>query len=126
MTKFGKSFTVAALVLALAGTAATASSLNAGDGSYQIANMAPPEPEAQPAPAPPTEPATPAEAGPADPVAEPVPEASPPADAAPPPEETAPVSDQAAPSGGMSSGIIIAIAVAFAAGLGAFWFMRRK
>ena len=125
----------AALGLTLASTGIAYASVSASDGSFQVANMAPPEPEA-----PPTVP---------DPAAAPTAPEAPTADAPPPPEElpaapetppeppaadvpapeaeAAPVAEETAPAGGMGMSTILGIVAALAAaGFGAFWFMRRK
>ena len=122
----------AALGLTLASTGIANASVSASDGSFQVANMAPPEPEA-----PPTVP---------DPAAAPTAPEAPAADAPPPTEElpaapetppeppaadvsaeAAPVVEEPAPASGMGMSTILGIVAALAAaGFGAFWFMRRK
>ena len=139
MNGFGRASIIAvAAFVSATGTLALASE-PAADGSFIIANMAPPEPEQPPAPPadPSAAPATPEAAPeaapevPADPAA--APEAAPEAPAEPTaaPEATAeaplPPPDQTAPAAGMGSGMLIGIVAAIAfAGAAAFWFMRRN
>lgn len=122
----------AALGLTLAGTGIAYASVSASDGSFQMANMAPPEPEAPPTVPDPAAAPTAPDAPAAD--APPPPEALPPAPETPPEPpaadvsaEAAPVVEEPAPASGMGMSTILGIVAALAAaGFGAFWFMRRK
>ena len=114
------------LMLVMPGMAAATTS----DGSFAVANMAPPEPDppATPAAAPDQPPAAdvpPATEPPVVPAEPPVvPDV--PAEA-PPPPDAAPTAEAPASTGGMGMGAIIAIiAVLAAAGFGGYWFMNRK
>ena len=127
MNRFSRAGTFAVAALVLTSGSIVLAAEPASDGSFVVANMAPPEPQS-----PPADPA----AAPA--VPETTPEAAPPAPDVPtapeaPPEPAAaheaplPPPDQSAPAAGMGSGMLIGIVAAIAvAGAAGFWFMRRN
>ena len=124
MVRFNRAVTLTAALCALSclGVAQAAELKDAG--SFVVANMAPPEPTP-----PPAQPAATPDA-PAAPNAAPE-AAPPPADGAAPPaapaDEPLPPPDQSSPPAGMGTRTIIGIVAALvAAGIGGFWFMRRK
>lgn len=131
MVRFNRAVTLTAAlcVSSLLGVAQATELKDAG--SFVVANMAPPEPLPPPAKpaATPDAPAAP-DAAPAAPEA--APEAAPaPADGAAPPaapaDEPLPPPDQSSPPAGMGTKTIIGIVAALlAAGIGGFWFMRRR
>ncbi len=128
--------TLSAVVVLLASVSPSVAAQGASDGSFVLANMAPPEPEppaapeATPAASPEAAPTAAPEA-PAAPEGEPAPAEAPPVAEAPAapeaPAEPLPPPDQTAPSAGLSSGMMITIVAAIAAALGAgYWMTQRK
>jgi hypothetical protein len=125
MMKLMRAVCGVALGLALMSPGVASAAMDLPDGSFKVANMAPPEPDPAPPPTIPAEP-TPPEVAPDQP---PAPELPPPPDVpaeipATPPE---PAADAPASGGGMGMGAVLGIVAALAvAGAAGFWFMRRK
>jgi len=122
--------TLSAVVVLLATITPSVAAQGAPDGSFVLANVAPPEPEPPAAPeaVPEAAPEGAPETAPEAPVAPEGEPAAPEVPTAPDaPAEPLPPPDQTAPSAGLSSGMMIAIAVAIMTALGAgYWMTQRK